>query len=193
MNYLAHSLLSCQDNDLLFGNIIADVINNKQVSRLSEGVRRGVDLHRLIDSYTDSHPHVRACTKMLHEHHGKYAPVVFDLIADLILTKYWSEYTDKSLEDHVSMVDQVVRGQLELIDDYPRARVLKMLDNHFLTNCTTEKSFLKTMEWMDRRTNFPSKFTYALEDYRSHEALFDEHFKIFFRDLRSEAMFFCGC
>lgn len=193
MNYLAHSLLSCNDNDLLFGNLLADIINNDQVSRLTEGQQRGVELHRLIDSYTDNHPLVRECTRVLQVSHGKYSPVVFDLLCDMILTKFWDDYSEVSISDHVAMVDHVMRQDLYQIDDRPKHKMTKMLDNHFLTNCTTERSFIKTMEWMDKRTKFPSEFTTALDDYRSNEELFDRNFKSFFNDLRKEAMVFCGC
>ena len=82
MNYLAHLFLSCQDEDLVIGNFIADSIRNKEVATFSPAIQQGISLHRKIDAYTDSHPIVRLSTRRLHPHHHKYAPVVIDIFFD---------------------------------------------------------------------------------------------------------------
>ena len=69
MNYLAHLFLSCQDDDLLIGNFIADSIRNKEVDNYSAAIQQGIFLHRAIDAYTDIHPVVRQSTKRLHPFH----------------------------------------------------------------------------------------------------------------------------
>ena len=56
MNYLAHIYLSGEDEDLMIGNFIADSVRGNQLADFPEGVRKGIVLHRKIDSYTDRHP-----------------------------------------------------------------------------------------------------------------------------------------
>ena len=85
MNYLAHAFLSLEDADLLAGNYLADLMHPKDVVELSPGVMRGIELHRFIDSYTDQHPEVRSCTRILHPVVHKYAPVVIDIYYDFLL------------------------------------------------------------------------------------------------------------
>lgn len=193
MNYLAHTLLSCHDNDLLFGNAIADIVTNEQVSRLSQGVQRGVSLHRLVDTFTDNHELVKDCTKILHTHHGKYAPVVYDLLADFMLAQQWDSFSDVTIKEHVDMVYYVLTKNIEVLDDRPKLKMQRYIEKDFLYNCTDEDKLRQTMRWMDQRTKFPSEFEMAVDDYLKNKELFDEKFSVFFREMFHEANVFCGC
>ncbi|MDC1402054.1 DUF479 domain-containing protein, partial [Flavobacteriaceae bacterium] len=50
MNFLAHIYLSGNNNDLRFGNFIADSIRGKQYQDFSPSVQKGIFLHREIDT-----------------------------------------------------------------------------------------------------------------------------------------------
>ena len=79
MNHLAHFFLSGDDDDLKIGNFIADFISNKEIDDYTEGVQRGIKLHRAIDAFTDTHPIVKQSTKRLHPFHHKYSPVIVNI------------------------------------------------------------------------------------------------------------------
>ena len=55
MNFLAHIYLSGNNNDLRFGNFIANSIREKQYQDFSTSVQKGILLHREIDAFTDQH------------------------------------------------------------------------------------------------------------------------------------------
>ena len=42
MNYLAHLLLSGDEEDLMIGNFVADFIKNKDLPHFTEGVQKGI-------------------------------------------------------------------------------------------------------------------------------------------------------
>jgi len=56
MNYLAHLLLSGNDEDVIFGNFIGDAVKGKQYQDYSPQIQKGILLHRQIDTFTDAHP-----------------------------------------------------------------------------------------------------------------------------------------
>ena len=89
MNHLAHFVLSGDDDDLAIGNFLADFITNRQLPDFTEGVQRGIHLHRAIDAFTDAHPVVKQSTKRLHPFHHKYSPVIVDVYYDFLLAKNW--------------------------------------------------------------------------------------------------------
>ena len=66
MNFLAHTYLSCSNEDLLVGNFLADFMKNKDIESLPSNILKGIDLHRKIDSFTDSHPAVKEVNKRFH-------------------------------------------------------------------------------------------------------------------------------
>ena len=56
MNFLAHIYLS-GDNDLLkIGNFMADSIRGNSYENYPDEIKKGILLHRSIDSFTDMHP-----------------------------------------------------------------------------------------------------------------------------------------
>ena len=107
MNYLAHIYLSCNNEDLLMGNFIADSISINEVASLPKEVQAGVTLHREIDFYTDTHAIVRKGTKRLRPHHRKYSPVVIDVLYDHLLANNWERYSGSSLPDFAQGVYKV--------------------------------------------------------------------------------------
>ena len=96
MNHLAHFFLSGNDEDLAIGNFVADFITNRELPNYTEGVKRGIFLHRAIDAFTDSHLVVKQSTKRLHPFHHKYSPVIVDVYYDFLLAKNWDKFDNKA-------------------------------------------------------------------------------------------------
>lgn len=92
MNYLAHSLLSFGDSNLLIGNIIADFVKGKQIELLSADIQRGIMLHREIDAFTDAHEVTRKTKLLFRERAGRYDSSFLDVAYDYFVA------TDKRIE-----------------------------------------------------------------------------------------------
>ena len=59
LNYLAHIYLSGANEEILVGNFIGDYVKGFELGRYSDLVRKGIILHRHIDSFTDTNLIVR--------------------------------------------------------------------------------------------------------------------------------------
>ena len=111
MNYLAHIYLSFEDAEISIGNFIADSIRGNKFQHLPERVQQGIMLHRAIDTYTDSHPIVRASSKRLHANYSHYSRVIVDIFYDHFLARNWEAYSNVPLGDFVS-------GFYDLLEDH---------------------------------------------------------------------------
>ena len=61
MNFLAHIYLSDDHPKIMVGNFIGDFVKGKNFREQFEpDIARGIELHRIIDVFTDSHPVVHA-------------------------------------------------------------------------------------------------------------------------------------
>ena len=127
MNFLAHIYLSCDNEDLLIGNFIADFIRNKEVPNFSPEVQKGIILHRQIDTFTDEHPLVKKGTHRLQNKHHKYAPVIVDVWYDYLLANNWDRYSGESLDDFCEGVYRILEKRM---DDLP-AKLQKRLQLGF--------------------------------------------------------------
>ena len=54
MNFLFHMLLSGTDDQILVGNFMGDFVKGPLLERFPERIRRGITLHRRIDSFARS-------------------------------------------------------------------------------------------------------------------------------------------
>lgn len=184
MNYLGHTILSFEDDQLLFGNLVADIVSNKEMRDFSPMMLEGVRLHRLIDSFTDNHPNVRVCTQILRKQHRKYAPVAFDLLADFFLATHWQKHCKKALNEVLSDAYHILNKYASFLTIQKQEKLQRMTSHDFLANAITMDRLEKTCLWMDKRTAFPSKFYMLTANTQEHYPELLNNFESFFTDLR---------
>jgi acyl carrier protein phosphodiesterase len=185
MNHLAHFFLSDNKEDIMIGNFIADFITNKELPLFTEGVQRGIMLHREIDAFTDSHPVVKQSTKRLHPFHHKYAPVIVDIYYDFLLAKNWPTYAPPSvkLADFIENIYQILKKRNSELPEKLKKRLPYMIKNNWLMTYTTIEGLNDTFERVERQAAFPGNFGNAAHHLEIYMEEFEEEFNNFFPDL----------
>jgi acyl carrier protein phosphodiesterase len=80
MNYLAHSFLSGDSVPILIGNFIADAVKGRQINKYDSEIKKGIVIHRQIDTFTDSHHLVKKSKNRLSPEYGKVAGIIMECI-----------------------------------------------------------------------------------------------------------------
>ena len=204
MNHLAHFVLSGKDEDLAIGNFVADFITNRQLPTFTEGVQRGIWLHREIDAFTDAHPVVKQSTKRLHPFHHKYSPVIVDVYYDFLLAKNWDKFGEKNTPNtgstDPSVASALARTSLPIfvenaynllnlrINELPeRLKMMlpRMIADDFLMKPTTFKGLEYAFSRIEKAAAFPGNFGHAAEHLETFLEEFDGEFCAFFPDLQN--------
>ncbi len=185
MNFLAHLFLSFENEDHVIGNFIADSIQNREVRNYPAEIQEGIILHRKIDSFTDNHPSVKKGTLRLQPHHHKYAPVVIDILYDYILANNWERYCKESLEVFANNTYTILTKRINQIPEKLKKYLPGMIRGNWLQSYKTIKGLLFTLQKMDERASFPSKFTEAVGHLQLDYELFEGEFNDFFPELIS--------
>ena len=86
MNWIAHIFLSELNTDFQIGNYLADPLKGKVWENANENIKKGMYVHKIIDSYTDSHLFFKNSKNKLGSK-GLLKAVVIDLTYDYLLTK----------------------------------------------------------------------------------------------------------
>lgn len=183
MNFLAHSFLSCSDADIRLGNIIADMIKNKEVEGLDKGIIHGIELHRKIDSFTDGHPAIKRCTKLLHERQGKYATVIVDIFFDHILFLNWDQYSATSFPDFKKLVYKDIDANTKPLPTYAADRLQRMLSGDWLEGYTTSKGMNYVFGRVAERAKFENNLADAMTDFYDHQDALQRDFDLFFPEI----------
>ena len=193
MNFLAHLLLSCEQEELMIGNFLGDFVKNRELPQFPEAVQQGIRLHRLIDSFTDAHPLVRQGTKRMHHRHGKYAGVVIDVLYDYVLANHWEKFGPGSLEVFTQRTYRVLEKHLPIMPERLHAIVPGMIADDWLVRYGTTDGIAYTFSRIQKRVSRPELLNNILMTLREEEAALTEEFTAFFPEIASEVKVFCAC
>lgn len=97
VNHLAHLYLGRGSAEEMVGQFIADAVKGPLDNQFTEGIRKGIRLHRLIDEFTDTHPVVLQLRAEYRGELGLYSSVVIDMIFDYWLAHEFAQHTKEEL------------------------------------------------------------------------------------------------
>lgn len=180
MNYLAHIYLSGNNEKLMIGNFMADAVKGKNWKAYSHEVQKGIQLHRAIDHFTDTHPIVKESKKRLWERYRHYNAVIIDIFYDHFLAKHWLDYHDTPLDTFVRQTYDLLLKNRELLPEKIQILVKYMIKNNWLYNYQFTEGIHNVMQGMSRRTSFDSGMETATEDLLQYFDEFEREFKSFF-------------
>ena len=98
MNYLAHLYLAKDSTELMIGGILGDFVKGTLKDQYPNEIKQGIELHRKIDTYTDSHVMTRASRRLYSPERRRFAGIIVDLCYDHFLYRHWSTFSDTALE-----------------------------------------------------------------------------------------------
>lgn len=104
MNFLAHTLLGFEDDDLITGQVCGDFVRGRDLSRFPSRVEVGIRLHRHLDVFTDSHPALQEVRAAMEGVPYRFAGIVVDVLFDHFLAREWSRFSPHSLSRHAGTV-----------------------------------------------------------------------------------------
>lgn len=183
MNFLAHIYLSGEDEGVIIGNFIADGIKGKKYDAFPPSIKKGILLHRAIDSYTDKHPIVKQSTARLHKNYGHYSGVIVDILYDHFLAKNWSNYSKIPLSEYVEKFYELLRKNFEILPSRIQRMMPIMIDQNWLLSYASTEGIAKILSQMNLRTKGKSKMNLAILELETYYEEFEAEFKAFFSEL----------
>ena len=183
MNFLAHIYLSGNNENIILGNFIADSINGRKYLKYPPGVQKGILLHRAIETFTDSHPVVRASTSKLHKNYSHYSGVIVDIYYDHFLAFNWNEYSDVPLENFVADFYKLLQRKFDLLPPPIQRFLPYMVSENWLLSYASVEGISRILYQMNLRTNNIVQMDRAVNDLQEHYEEFEEEFRRFFPEL----------
>lgn len=180
MNLLAHIYLSGSDEQVKIGNFIGDYVKGRVHRRFNPLVRKGVLLHRNIDSFTDHHPIPRKVKKLLRPHYRKYAGIVVDLFYDHFLTNSWATYSNTTLSSFIDDFYRLLERHYSMLPPAVQEFVPRMIRNNRLYSYVTLDGLEQALQLMARYTSLPEKTPQAMQVLSDYYELIGQNFREFF-------------
>lgn len=183
MNFLAHLYLSPEDEEIRFGNFIADSVKGKMFEVFGKGIKEGILFHRFIDQYTDTHVMVKASKERLSPTFGKFSGVIVDIYYDHFLATNWNNYHDLPLQAFARQQYLLITNRYTLLPPRSKRIFPYMHSQDWLSNYADLVFLQRVFEGMSKRTSFDSQMEIATSFLKDNYGAFSEDFECFFPEI----------
>jgi acyl carrier protein phosphodiesterase len=190
MNYLAHLYLSGPSDGVRLGNFIGDYVKGNRFSLYPPEIRKGILLHRQIDSFMDEHPLSHASAELFRARYTRFSRVIIDVIYDHYLAKNWDKYSDQSLHDFVNEVHKLFITNYFILPPQVRQFLPFLIRSRRMENYQHLSGIEKTLKIMANHTVLPDHSAWAVEQIVKNDRQLQEQFTGFFEDIREMCRLF---
>jgi acyl carrier protein phosphodiesterase len=182
VNHLAHLFLAAPGAESLIGNLAGDFVKGPLGDRFTPGIRAGIQQHRGIDAFTDSHPAAAAFRRVLTPEYGHYARVIADMFFDHFLACRFEEFSGESLDAFLERTYAVIDRHVDELPGGLRALYPRIRDEGWLQSYRDVEGIrfaLQNMSWrFSRRPELASAARHLVDS----RAELERQFETLFRD-----------
>mgnify|MGYP006191885725 FL=1 len=163
---------------------MADSIRGNSYENYPEEIKKGILLHRSIDSFTDMHPVYRQSKHRLHEKYGHYSGVIMDIFYDHFLAKNWANYSNKKLEEYADEFYQLLRDNYDLLTAKIQGMMPYMIARNWLVSYASISGLEMILFQMDYRTKNRVAMHESIVELQKFYLEFETEFTQFFMELQ---------
>jgi acyl carrier protein phosphodiesterase len=188
MNFLAHLYLSGEQSRVMVGNFIGDFVKGRNLAtRFESEVVLGIELHRAIDHFTDTHKVVQKSKKRLSAKYRHYSGVIVDVFYDHFLASRWADYHKLPLADFADLAYKNLQSNDAILPQEVKNFLPYMVKANWLVGYSYVNGIQQALTGMASRTPYVSHMEKAADDLREQYDTFGADFTAFFPQLRDFA------
>lgn len=180
MNYLAHVYLSGECNEIKIGNFIGDYVKGKSYMQYPDQIRKGILIHRDIDSFTDKHLIVHRTKSHLNPKYHKYSGIIVDIFYDHFLATHWEEYCTEPLKGFVYRFYENLVSHFRILPKRVKQFLPIFILNNWLESYLTIEGIGIVLNRMSKRTSLPDYTKFAIDELSRNYDLFNADFHEYF-------------
>jgi acyl carrier protein phosphodiesterase len=184
MNYLAHLFLSGNEEEIIVGNMMEDFVVGKidhpRNIHLSNRIKKGIELHRIIDTFMDTHDSVKDCKSILYSKYHKYSSVIVDIYFDHFLAKNWHNYTNEDFKEFRLRMYEAFENQWDILPPQMQPVIESMIHHDWLKNYSEFWGIERALLNVSKRAIHQSGMENAVEDLKQNYEVIQNCFEVFF-------------
>jgi acyl carrier protein phosphodiesterase len=187
LNYLAHAYLSFNHPGLLAGNLISDFVKGKAKFNYPPDVLRGIDLHRDIDTFTDTHKATAEAKEIFRPHYRLYAGAFIDVVYDHFLANDKNQFPGDALSGFAQNVYRQVAPYVPQCPERFQQLFPHMRAQNWLFNYQYRDGIEKSFRGLVHRAAYMQESQTALELFDRHYTHLQACYQAFFPDIYTYA------
>lgn len=183
MNFLAHAYLSFQQPPILVGNMISDFVKGRKKFDYPDPIRKGIELHRAIDQFTDDHPITKEAKRFFAPAYRLYSGAFIDIVYDHFLARDPLHFSDQTLMGFSEGVYATLDEHVHHLP-VPFAQMLPyMKKQNWLYNYRHPEGLERSFGGLARRSQHIKEIDTAIRVFRENEPAFEALYLEFIKDV----------
>jgi acyl carrier protein phosphodiesterase len=167
--------------------MISDFVKGSQKLGYTAVVQKGIDLHRAIDHFTDTHPATARAKEVFRPHYRLYSGPIMDIVYDHFLATDETIFSDASLLRFSQAVYQTLEAEtVHLPPRFLHVLTYMKLEN-WLYHYRTPEGIQKSLRGLIRRASFINDSATAFALFQSNYEELKACYALFFPDVKQMA------
>ena len=168
MNYLGHIALAAPHTHLMAGGMLGDHIKGRLPAGLPQPLAQGVQLHRLIDGFSDRHAALGTLREQLPAHWFRFAGILLDLYTDHLLAREPEQYLGEPLERFSNRSLDKISAGLHHVDGATQKRFDLIRQQNWLCRYADASFTSACLERIGQRIRFGNPLHQASQILEQH-------------------------
>ena len=185
MNLLAHAYLSFNNESMLVGNMISDYVKGKKQFDYPLPIQAGIQLHRAIDEFTDTHDATQEIKKLFKPAYRLYAGAFVDVVYDYFLANDSNQFlTVESLQSFTQHTYYLLQNNTDHFPEKFAKSFPYMQEQDWLYNYRYDDGMQKSFGGLARRAKYITETETAFNIFLNNKEIIKESYQIFFPQLK---------
>jgi len=180
MNYLAHTYLSGDNDNIKVGNFLGDWVKGSDYLKYPEDIKTGIMMHRNIDAFIDQHSIMHLSASRFRSRYARYSGVIIDILYDHYLANSWKDFCVVPLRDYVNKLHNVMLNNFEILPPKLQNFLPGFMNERWIERYATIDGIRDVLETMSKRTSLPNETEFAISVIEAFYADFRHEFFDFF-------------
>ncbi len=164
--------------------MISDFIKGKKKFDYPPEIQQGIMLHRVIDSFTDTHEATKEAKEVFRPHYRLYSGAFVDVVYDHFLATDTTEFTEQSLLYFSQQVYASLDKQVQWFPEHFALMYPYMKEQNWLYNYRTRWGTGKSLGGVVRRAVYLTESETAYQLFEEHYQLLQDCYRHFWASVK---------
>jgi acyl carrier protein phosphodiesterase len=170
LNYLVHLFLAEPTPENLLGNLMGDFVKGRLDDAFPPGIRRGIELHRRIDSLAQRSPACRRSRTLIDPAFGHLRGIMVDIFYDHFLARNWSRHHPRPLEAFAREVYTLLEENFSRLPAGLQQVAPRMITHDWLVSYREPAVIGRVLQRIGTRLSRPNPLAHGVGELHRHYA-----------------------
>jgi acyl carrier protein phosphodiesterase len=166
----------------MHGNLLGDFVKGHKWEIFPNPLKKGVLLHRSIDTFIDHHPAVRKLNKTLYTELPKVAGIAVDLFFDHLLARRWTDFHHLTLNDFLNNFYSYSSNYTNYFSAEYLHFLTQLRKHQWVNHYASQEGLYRLCQGVSKKLSFPNQLGQAYVSFEKNQPEIIETFDAYMHD-----------